>query len=220
MSRISACITVAAVICFLCPGSFGLSYGQTLLPPGDLDAKVSRFLEDARGSWRDLNVPYEDGKILYDLVRKGKFRNVLEIGASTGHSTIWLAWAAAGNGGKVTTIEVDKERYEEALGNFKKAGLSDFIDARLADAHVLVPALEGPYDFVFCDADKEWYLQYFLDLESKISPGGCYTAHNVLTYGGAGVARFLEYVKRNRGFRTVVEPGSGEGISITCKIPG
>ena len=59
-------------------------------------------------------------------------------------------------------------------------------DARLADAHELVRTLKGPFDFVFCDADKDWYLQYFLDLESKISLKGCYTAHNKLR-GGSGV---------------------------------
>ena len=41
-----------------------------------------------------MNVPYQDGKILYSLVLKGHFKNILEIGTSTGHSTIWLAWAA------------------------------------------------------------------------------------------------------------------------------
>jgi predicted O-methyltransferase YrrM len=178
---------------------------------------VSRFLRDARGSWADLNVPYEDGKRIHDLVVKGAFTRILEIGTSTGHSTIWLAWAAAKTGGRVTTIEIDRERHARALENFKRAGVAPSIDARLADAHVLVPLLEGPFDFVFSDADKEWYLQYFLDLESKVSPGGCFTAHNALT-GGPGAARFLDYVKRDPRFRTSVERGSGEGISISCKV--
>ncbi len=58
--------------------------------------------------------------------------------------------------------------------------------------HVLVPALKDPFDFVFCDADKEWYLQYFLDLEAKISVNGCYTAHNVSWSRDPEGKKFLE----------------------------
>ena len=92
-------------------------------PSADLDRRVSGFLANSRSSWTDMNVPYEDGKILHDLVLKGHFTRILEIGTSTGHSTIWLAWAAAKTGGKVTTIEIDRGRHETALRNFKKAGV-------------------------------------------------------------------------------------------------
>ena len=70
------------------------------------------------------------------------------------------------------------------MANFKKAGLSDYIDARLADAHKLVKKLKGPFDFVFCDADKYWYKNYFIDVFPKLEIGGCYTAHNVSGRGG------------------------------------
>ncbi len=183
-----------------------------------LDRQVSRFLHEARFTWNDLNVPYEDGRILHELVLEGKFRNILEIGTSTGHSAIWLAWAAAKNGGKVITIEIDRDRYETALANFRKAGVASYVDARLGDAHDLVKILDGPFDFVFLDADKDWYLQYFLDLERKISPGGCFTAHNVLTIRGP-VKSFLDHIRKNPRFRTTIERGSGEGISVSCKIP-
>jgi caffeoyl-CoA O-methyltransferase len=183
-----------------------------------LDNQVSRFLEEARTNWSDLNVPYQDGKTLYSLVLKGRFKNILEIGTSTGHSTIWLAWAASKTGGRVTTIEINQERYEKALANFKKAGLASYIEARLGDAHQLVPRLQGPYDFIFCDADKDWYVKYFLDLETKISPGGCFTAHNVLWRHDPHIKKFLDHIQGNPGFRTRIEKGSGEGISVSCRI--
>ena len=182
-----------------------------------LDVQVSRFLKENRNTWTGWNVPYEDGKILHDLVVHGNFKNILEIGTSTGHSTIWLAWAAAKTGGKVITIEIDQDRHRIALENFKKAGVASYVDARLGDAHDLVRVLKGPFDFVFCDADKDWYVQYFLDLEPKISVNGCYTAHNTLR-GGPDVRKFLEYVNDNPRFRTRIERGSGEGISISCKV--
>ncbi len=121
-----------------------------------LDAQVTQFLESHRHRWNAWNVPFEDGKILHDLVVAGRFRNILEIGTSTGHSAIWLAWAASKTGGKVVTIEIDPGRHKIALENFKQAGVEAYIDARLADAHDLVTQLPGPFDFVFSDADKEW----------------------------------------------------------------
>ncbi len=52
-------------------------------------------------------------------------------------------------------MEIDEGRYRQALANFKEAGLSECIDARLGDAHQLVKDLPGPFDFVFIDAEKE-----------------------------------------------------------------
>ena len=122
-----------------------------------LDKKVKVFLEHRKGTWRDLSIPYSDGEILYYLVLKNRYKNALEIGTSTGLSAIWIAWALSKTGGKLITIEIDERRYKRALANFKEAGLSDYIDARLADAHDLVEELKGPFDFVFSDADKDWY---------------------------------------------------------------
>lgn len=185
----------------------------------DLDGKVRTFLEKRQGSWRDLNIPASDGKILYDLIIKNKYKKALEIGTSTGHSTIFIAWALSKTGGKVITIEIDKERYRQALANFKEAGLSDYIDARLADAHILVKELPGPFDFVFCDADKEWYKNYFIDVYPKLGAGGCYTAHNVSTRSwgmGEGIREFYDYIKSLPYMKTTVDE-SGGGISISYK---
>jgi caffeoyl-CoA O-methyltransferase len=212
-----AFILLIVMVTFCCmPAARQLSSAEPGGPSDDLDKRVSDFLKNARSSWTDMNVPYEDGKILHDLVLRGHFTRILEIGTSTGHSTIWLAWAAAKTGGKVTTIEIDRGRHEIALQNFKKAGVDRYIDARLADAHELVPRLAGPFDFVFSDADKEWYLQYFKDLEAKMSPDGCFTAHNVL-WGTRDMKTFLDYARKEPGFSTRIERGSGEGISVSCR---
>jgi caffeoyl-CoA O-methyltransferase len=105
-----------------------------------LDRQVQQFMESRRGSWRDLNVPEVDGKALYDIVLQHGYKNALEIGTSTGYSGIWISWALAKTGGKLVTIELDKYRYDEALANFRAAGLSKYVDARLGNAHDLVPA--------------------------------------------------------------------------------
>ena len=184
----------------------------------DLDKRVQKFLDSHRHSWRDLNIPASDGRLLFDLIVKNKYTRALEIGTSTGRSGIWIAWALSKNGGKLITIEIDEDRYKEALENFKEAGLADFIDARLADAHELVPALDGPFDFVFCDADKNWYTSYFKAVSPKILLKGCYTAHNVSERGwrSSGTGEFLDYVRSRKNYTTTVDD-SGGGVSISYK---
>ena len=183
-----------------------------------LDEKVRMFLQNRRGTWHDWNIPYSDGKILYDLVLKNKYKKAIEIGTSTGLSAIWIAWALSKTGGKLVTIEIDEGRYKKALANFKEAGLSEFIDARLADAHELVEELNGPFDFVFSDADKDWYKNYFIALAPKLEVGGCFTAHNASNTGSEGIREFVDYVKGLANFKTTIDTSSRAGISISYKI--
>ena len=182
----------------------------------ELDKKVEAFLKDSQGAWRDMNVPVSDGKLLYDLIVKNNYTQALEIGTSTGHSGIWIAWALSKTGGKLITIDISESRYKEALENFKKAGLSDYIDARLADAHELVPELEGPFDFVFSDADKSWYKNYFIDVDPNLEIGGCYTTHNVSQRGRGGDIAYLNYLMELPNYETSVFSDGG-GLAISYK---
>jgi len=183
-----------------------------------LDEKVRMFLENRKGTWHDWNVPYSDGKVLYDVILKNRYTKAIEIGTSTGLSAIWIAWALSKTGGKLITIEIDEGRHKKALANFREAGLSEYIDARLADAHDLVKKLEGPFDFVFSDADKDWYKNYFIALAPKLEVGGCFTAHNASNTGMAGIREFMDYVKSLPNFKTTIDTTSRAGISISYKI--
>jgi predicted O-methyltransferase YrrM len=182
-----------------------------------IDEKVRMFLEDRKDTWHDWNIPYADGKVLYDLIIENRYKKAVEIGTSTGLSAIWIAWALSKTGGKLITIEIDEGRYRKALANFKAAGLSEYIDARLADAHELVDRLKGPFDFVFCDADKNWYKNYFMALAPKLEVGGCFTAHNARNTAMEGVREYIEYVTNLPNFNTTIDKTSGAGISISYK---
>jgi caffeoyl-CoA O-methyltransferase len=192
----------------------------------ELDVRVKKFLDKHSQQWRDMNIPPVDGQLLYDLILKNNYRQALEIGTSTGHSGVWMAWALSKSGGKLITIEIDESRYREAQANFREAGLEKFIDARLADAHQLVNTLPGPFDFVFSDADKEWYKNYFVAVAPKLKDGGCFTAHNVRPSRpggsrgmGGGTQEFLDYVQSLPGYETTVNTAGG-GVSISYKKAG
>jgi caffeoyl-CoA O-methyltransferase len=215
---------VVRVASFLMPAL--LSIGATVaLPrmqadPSSLDRRVREFLDRNRSSWRDLNVPEVDGRTLHDLILKHKYTKAVEIGTSTGHSAIWIAWALSKTGGRLITIDIDERRHRIALANFKEAGLAEHIDARLGDAHEIVPQLEGPFDFVFSDADKDWYKNYFVALWPKLQPGGCFTAHNVSGTRMQGIKEFLDHLKTVPNAETTIDRGSSAGISLTFKRQG
>ena len=184
----------------------------------EIDKKVEEFLADQSG-WYDMNVPSQDGRLLYELIIKGNYKSALEIGTSTGHSGIYIAWALSKTGGKLITIDIDEGRHKTAVENFKKAGLSDYIDARLADAHVLVKELEGPFDFVFSDADKGWYKNYFNDVDPKLVVGGCFTTHNIQegrSGRGGWNQEYLEYVRSLENYESTLNSDGG-GVLISYK---
>lgn len=213
-ARTAASALIAIVLFGAPPATWAQARDQAAL-----DARVQRFLAEREGRWGDMNVPDVDGQMLHDLIVKHEYTKALEIGTSTGHSGIWMAWALSKTGGRLVTIEIDERRHREALANFEAAGLSAFIDARLANAHDLVPALEGPFDFVFSDADKDWYRNYFEAVHPKLEVGGCYTTHNISERGRRGAAEsrdYLEFLRSVPGVETTVDERGG-GMAISYK---
>ena len=190
-----------------------------------LDVRVQAFLDKMRHGWYDMNVSERDGKVLFDLVLKNGYTRGLEIGTSTGHSGTWIAWALSKTNGKLITIDIDEERHAQAVAHFKESGLIDFVDARLADAHDLVEKLTGPFDFVFIDADKEWYTNYAKAVIPKVVEGGCIAAHNVSGpsrgrfrggYGG-GTAEYYDYMKSLTNFETNIHSESLGDLAVSYK---
>lgn len=187
-----------------------------------LDEKVKAFLDSHQHQWRDMNVAEVDGQILYDIIVKNGYTRALEIGTSTGRSGIYIVWALSKTGGRLTTVEIDERRHNEAVSHFKELGLDKYIDARLADAHDLVPELEGPWDFVFIDADKGWYTNYARAVIPKLEPGGCIAAHNVYQsrgrYGrGGGTGGFYAFMEEQEEFENSILSESRSGLSVSYK---
>jgi predicted O-methyltransferase YrrM len=188
---------------------------------GALDSRVQNFLDEHVGDWRDMNVPYEDGKILHDIIIEHGFTRAVEIGTSTGHSTTWIAWALSKTGGQLTTVEIDERRYNQARENIAAAGLADYVEFMLGDAHEIVPALDGLYDFVFSDADKDWYIKYFDEMYPKLTDNACFVAHNVeesrFRFGRNWETDYLAHVRDVSDMRTILHPNARNGVAVTCK---
>jgi predicted O-methyltransferase YrrM len=182
----------------------------------ELDARVQRFLDSRKGQWHDMNVPDVDGRTLHDIIVSRQYKRALEIGTSTGHSGIWIGWALSKTGGTLVTIDIDPTRHRRAVANFEAAGVAPFIDARLGDAHLIVPALDGPFDFVFSDADKEWYRAYFDALFPKLRGGGCYVTHNVTAERGGWNSEYYQYLLSVPNLETALDR-RGAGMAISYK---
>ena len=206
-------VTFLYLVCALLPAF------QACAQPTDseIDRKVKEFLNSSPGRSYNMNVPAADGQTLHDIILEHNYKSALEIGTSTGVSGIWIAWALSKTGGKLITVEIDETRHRQAVENFRKVGLSEYIDARLADAHELVPQLEGPFDFVFSDADKDWYRNYFEAVDHKLMVDGCYTSHNVSGRGGYGWSgAYYEFLKQLPNYETTVD-NRGSGLAISYK---
>lgn len=117
--------------------------------------------------------------VAYCLAQLCRAREILEIGTAHGYWTFWLALAAEARGGRVTTIEIVPERRARAWQHLQALGVARRVTSLEGDAHALVSALKKTYDFVFFNADKSGYLDYWRKLyPHKIKPGGLVLAYH------------------------------------------
>lgn len=125
---------------------------------------------------------FYQGRLLSMLSRIVAPRLVLEIGTYVGYSAMCLAEGLA-EGGRIVTLDVNEETNAVARSFWEKAGLSDRIESRIGQADEVIGELEGPFDLVFIDADKENYSNYFNLVFPKVAIGGLIIADNVLWSG-------------------------------------
>jgi predicted O-methyltransferase YrrM len=164
----------------------------------------------------DMNVPYRDGRFLYDFIIEKNYKYGLEIGTFTGYSALWMGLALKKTGGRLITIEIDKGYGQVAQQNIRKAGLENVIDSRINDAFEEIPKIEGKFDFVFIDAWKPDYVKFLHLLKDRISPGGAIIAHNVKNYA-RDMREFLVAIQSEPSFETTFYEISAEGFSVSLK---
>ena len=171
-----------------------------------------------------IQVSPETGKLLGMFVKMISAKNVLEIGTLTGYSTIWMARALPPDG-KVTTLELTKVHADEALSNYKKAGLDSRINLILGKALESLDTLSSSkFDLVFIDADKENCVNYFNKVIDMVRPGGLIITDNTLRRGeviapnpgpGAmGIIAYNKLVAANSRVESLLVP-IDDGITIS-----
>ena len=164
-----------------------------------------------------LAVSEEDGRFLRVLIAARGAKSILEIGAASGYSGIWLGLGARESGGRVVAIEYDPQRAKEAAANITLAGLTDVVQVVHGDAFKEIPKLPGGFDFVFLDAWKPDYKKFFDMVFPRLNPGGVFTAHNVVNKKSE-MEPFLNTVQNHSALFTSIVSPSGEGISVSYKI--
>jgi caffeoyl-CoA O-methyltransferase len=122
------------------------------------------------------------GRMLRFLVSIAAPRLVVEIGTFTGYSALAMAGGLP-PGGRVVTCEVSEERGTFAQSWFDRSPYGERIELRVGPALETVAALDGPFDFVFIDADKEGYPGYYEAVVPKLSERGVIAADNTLRGG-------------------------------------
>ncbi len=183
---------------------------------GITDRKVLPLLKHLPSTYGGMNVPAVDGRLLYDTIVKKGYKYGLEIGTSNGYSSLWLGLAFKKTGGTLITLEIEPNRAREAQVNFKKAGLDHIIESRICDAFAEIPKIKDEFDFVFIDAWKSDYLEFFHLVKDRIKPGGVITAHNVSNTRGE-MADFLQAIQSDSSFTTVIDKTSYAGVSLSFK---
>jgi predicted O-methyltransferase YrrM len=177
---------------------------------------VAPLLRDFPPGHEDMNVPYRDGRFLYDLIIEKGYKRGLEIGTFTGYSALWFGLAFQKTGGQIFTIEIDPVSGKTAQEMIRRAGLDAVVDARINDAFEEIPKIEGMFDFVFIDAWKPDYIKFLRMLKDRILPGGAVVAHNVTNYA-RDMREYLDAIKTDPGLETSFCEISAEGMSISIK---
>ena len=189
----------------------------------EISAQEDKILTDVIKSLEDENIPQmsvsaNHGKFLQVLMISCNAKRVLELGTLGGYSTIWLARALPDKG-KLISLEIDKHYSEVAKKNIENAGLSEKVDIRLGRALDILPTFieqnEEPFDFIFIDADKPPYTEYF-ELAIKLSrEGTIIVCDNVIREGKVldenssdekvlGVQKLNESLRKNKDITATI----------------
>ena len=138
-------------------------------------------------------------------------KRLLEIGGSSGVSTIALAAAARATGGVVTSIEIEPTRQAESRATIDALGLSPHVRFVAGDAAVVLPTLEAQ-DLVLLDCEKEDYVRFF-DL-LRLAPGAVVVADNILSHD---LTAYVAHVRARSGVESMTLP-VGKGLEVTRLI--
>ncbi|HLK26493.1 MAG TPA: class I SAM-dependent methyltransferase [Caulobacteraceae bacterium] len=195
-------------------GAFFSSLGDTPEPEGGRWPQIRAFLAD-----KFVALEPDKAAFCYLTCRALQARRVVEVGASYGVSTLWLAKAVKDNGGGVViATEYEPEKAKTARANFAEAGLADLIELREGDARETLTSLEGPIDFVLMDIWGDIPRPAIELIAPHLRIGAVVCADNTGGDRSEEYARYFAFVNDpNNGLRTLTLPFKG-GFEFTVKV--
>ena len=198
---------------------------QNVLSRLEKDIDYENSHRDEVPSEKRLNCISKNIGTFYNIMLKSiHAKNILEIGMSVGYSGLWFADAIMSNtkDGQIITIDKEKFKIDSATRNFEEAGVSSLIKIREGEARKILHEIkeefgENYFDFIFIDADKESYIEYFDLCLPLVRKGGIIGADNILfpERFNEMMADYLSHVRSNPNVQSVTIPiDNGEEITI------
>jgi len=198
---------------------------QNVLSRLEKDIDYENSHRDEVPSEKRLNCISKNIGTFYNILLKSiNAKNILEIGMSVGYSGLWFADAIMSNtqDGQITTIDREQFKIDSATRNFEEAGVSSLIKIRKGEARKILREIkeefgENYFDFIFIDADKESYIEYFDLCLPLVRKGGIIAADNILfpERFNEMMADYLSHVRNNPNVQSVTVPiDNGEEVTI------
>lgn len=164
---------------------------------------------------RYRNIEPESALFLAMQIRVQQSKKILEIGTSTGYSTLWLANAAQETQGQITTLEIEPDRSAQAQQYAQELGLDHVIDFRIGDAQAFLNNNLNHYDFILLDAERDAYVDYWNNLQHMLVPkSGILIVDNVISHA-TEVQEFIALVQSDARFITTTL-SVGAGLFLVC----
>lgn len=164
---------------------------------------------------RYRNIEPESALFLAMQIRVQQSKKILEIGTSTGYSTLWLANAAQETQGQITTLEIEPDRTAQAQQYTQELGLDHVIDFRIGDAQAFLNNNLNHYDFILLDAERDAYVDYWNNLQHMLVPkSGILIVDNVISHA-TEVQEFIALVQSDARFITTTL-SVGAGLFLVC----
>lgn len=171
------------------------------------------------------NLDRDCANFLNTLIKIHNAKNVLEIGTSNGYSGMWILGALRETKGKLTTIEFWEKRQSVARNNFKNHFPDVLVEAKIGSAIVVLEDIleeieknkREKYDFIFIDANKKEYIEYFKLADKILKNGGVILADNILSHYEK-VQDYVETLFNNSSYHSqIIELGTGMMLSYKNK---
>ncbi|HAO22782.1 MAG: hypothetical protein BWK80_41290 [Desulfobacteraceae bacterium IS3] len=173
------------------------TYFNAFIPPRD--SLLTELEEQARSEQIPIIGPVV-GELLFILAAAAKAKRILELGTAIAYSTIWLARACESTGGHVLTLESNPDLAERAKINLHRAGLSQRARIKVGDAIEEMAEIKEPFDFIFMDIDKQYYLSALTPCSRLLKKGGLLIADNT---GFKDADDFNQAIAAHSGWKVV-----------------